>query len=72
MPYKIIEDECIACAACEPECPNEAIKEKGATFIIVPNLCTECDGHYDEPQCVALCPVSDCVVVDESLPRFAA
>ena len=26
MAYKINED-CISCGACEPQCPNEAIKE---------------------------------------------
>ena len=27
------------------------------------NLCTECVGHYDEPQCVEVCPV-DCIPSD--------
>ncbi|MDR2151404.1 MAG: ferredoxin, partial [Helicobacteraceae bacterium] len=25
--------------------------------------CTECVGHYDEPACVAVCPV-DCITPD--------
>ncbi|MGB2180801.1 MAG: ferredoxin, partial [Pseudomonadales bacterium] len=28
-----------------------------------PNKCTECVGHYDEPQCVEVCPV-DCIPKD--------
>lgn len=28
----IITDECINCGACEPECPNNAIYEAGATW----------------------------------------
>ena len=28
MAYKIINSQCTACAACEPECPNNAIREK--------------------------------------------
>jgi ferredoxin len=62
MAMKIIADECIACAACEPECPVEAISESedGAYFIIDPEVCVECEGHFDEPQCVEVCPV-DCI-----------
>ncbi len=30
---------------------------------IHPNLCTECVGHYDEPQCQLFCPV-DCIPQD--------
>jgi ferredoxin len=27
-------------------------------YEIDPNRCTECLGHFDEPQCVQLCPVA--------------
>jgi ferredoxin len=47
--------------ACEPECPNVAIREKGGTFIIDPAKCTECEGHFDAPQCIAVCPVDGCI-----------
>jgi len=63
MAYKITE-ECINCAACEPECPNEAITASDEIYIIDPNKCTECVGHFDESQCAAVCPV-DCCVPDE-------
>ena len=55
MALKITED-CIACGACEPECPVEAITD-GDIFVIDPALCVECVGHFDEPQCVLGCPV---------------
>lgn len=29
-------------------------------YYIVPDKCTECVGHYDEPQCIEACPV-DCI-----------
>ena len=58
-----ITDDCINCAVCEPECPNEAIFEGEEIYEIDPNLCTECVGHYDEPQCVMICPV-DCIPKD--------
>ena len=59
----MITDECINCAVCEPECPNEAIFEGEEIYEIDPNKCTECVGHFDEPQCVAVCPV-DCIPND--------
>ena len=52
MAMKITE-ECIACGACEGECPVEAIAEGDGIFVIDANLCVECDGYYDEPQCAA-------------------
>lgn len=59
----IITDECINCDVCEPECPNSAISEGEEIYEIDPNLCTECVGHYDEPQCQQVCPV-DCIPND--------
>jgi len=86
MAYKVTE-ECINCAACSSDCPNEAIYEPGVNwdmngqvfgegdaapsgvtgfysdeyYYIVPDKCTECQGFYDEPQCVSVCP-NDAVV----------
>jgi ferredoxin len=59
----LITDECINCDVCEPECPNGAISMGEEIYIIDPELCTECVGHFDEPQCIEVCPV-DCIVVD--------
>ncbi len=56
----IITDECINCDVCEPECPNGAISQGEEIYQINPALCTECVGHYNEPQCVEVCPV-DCI-----------
>ncbi|HMK14869.1 MAG TPA: YfhL family 4Fe-4S dicluster ferredoxin [Burkholderiales bacterium] len=56
----MITDECINCDVCEPECPNGAISQGAEIYVIAPALCTECVGHYDTPQCVAVCPV-DCI-----------
>jgi ferredoxin len=38
-----------------------AIREKGGTFIIDPVKCTACEGHFDAPQCIAVCPVDNCI-----------
>ena len=59
----LITDDCINCDVCEPECPNEAIYPGAEIYIIDPNKCTECVGHYDEPQCQQVCPV-DCIPLD--------
>ncbi len=59
----IITDDCINCDVCEPECPNEAIFEGAEIYEIDPSKCTECVGHYDEPQCQVVCPV-DCIPLD--------
>ena len=59
----MITDECINCDVCEPECPNEAIFLGPEIYQIDPDRCTECVGHFDEPQCVQVCPVA-CIPVD--------
>ncbi len=59
----LITDECINCDVCEPACPNDAISEGDDIYVIDPDLCTECIGHFDEPQCVVICPV-DCIPKD--------
>ncbi len=59
----IITDDCINCDVCEPECPNSAISPGEEIYEIDPNLCTECVGHYDKPQCQMVCPV-DCIPKD--------
>lgn len=59
----LINDECINCDVCEPECPNGAIYQGDEIYEIDPNLCTECVGHFDEPQCIEVCPV-DCILKD--------
>jgi ferredoxin len=61
----IITDECINCDVCEPECPNQAISQGEEYYVIDPRRCTECVGHYDEPQCRKVCPV-DCIPLDPS------
>jgi ferredoxin len=64
----IITDECINCDVCEPVCPNKAIYQGVSIYEINPDLCTECVGHFDQPQCVAICPV-DCIPVDTDHPE---
>lgn len=64
----LITDECINCDVCEPECPNNAIYQGDEIYEITPERCTQCVGHYDEPQCQQVCPV-DCIIIDEEHPE---
>ncbi|MCH1920188.1 YfhL family 4Fe-4S dicluster ferredoxin [Shewanella sp. A3A] len=56
----LIDDSCINCDMCEPECPNQAISMGDEIYEIDPERCTECVGHYDKPTCVSVCPI-DCI-----------
>lgn len=62
MALKIF-DECTACDACKPVCPNEAIAAGELIYTIDPMKCTECVGAEDEPQCILVCP-ADCILPD--------
>lgn len=59
----MITDDCINCDVCEPACPNGAISMGELIYQIDPDKCTECVGHFDEPQCQQLCPVA-CIPID--------
>lgn len=56
----MITDECINCDVCEPECPNDAIHQGEEIYVIDPERCTECVGHFETSQCVEVCPV-ECI-----------
>ena len=62
----LIKDTCINCDMCEPECPNQAISMGEEIYEIDPDKCTECVGHYDNPTCVSVCPIKNCIIVDPS------
>lgn len=49
MAYKI-NDTCIACGACKPECPVDAIVE-GDIYTIKADKCIDCGA------CAEVCPV---------------
>ncbi len=61
----LITDQCINCDVCEPVCPNDAISMGAEFYEIEPSRCTECVGHFDEPQCQVVCPVA-CIELNPS------
>ena len=63
-----INETCVNCDVCEPVCPNKAISMGPDIYVIDPALCTECVGHFDEAQCVAVCPV-ECIDPDPAHPE---
>ncbi|KAF1691015.1 YfhL family 4Fe-4S dicluster ferredoxin [Pseudoxanthomonas taiwanensis] len=63
-----INETCVNCDVCEPACPNQAISMGETIYVIDPARCTECVGHFDEPQCVAVCPV-ECIDPDPEHPE---
>lgn len=78
----MITNSCIACDACLPACPNQAIFDKRSEaeergyrvgeghgiddriYVITYERCTECVGHFSEPQCASVCPLGECCVPD--------
>jgi len=66
----LIEQDCINCDMCELECPNEAIFMGKNVYQINSDKCTECVGHYDQAQCVNVCPI-DCIISDPEHPESA-
>jgi ferredoxin len=83
----MINNNCIACDACLPACPNQAIYDKRSAaeaqgyrvgqgqgvddsiYVITYERCTECVGHFMEPQCMSVCPMGDCCVPDPVRPE---
>jgi ferredoxin len=53
----LISSDCINCDLCETECPNDAIAPGEEIYVIDPEKCTECVGHFEKSQCVNVCPV---------------
>ncbi|MCY6484472.1 4Fe-4S binding protein [Clostridium aestuarii] len=51
MAFKI-NDSCISCGACEPECPVNAISQGDQYYVIDPNTCIDCGA------CANVCPVA--------------
>lgn len=46
MAHKINPETCVACGACQAECPSGAISE-GDVYSIDPNVCIDCGACED-------------------------
>jgi ferredoxin len=67
MALAIDMEQCTSCGACEPICPTKAISHDDKTFSIDVKMCEECDGFYEEAQCVLICP-EDCIHIAKVTP----
>ena len=57
-----ITDRCVNCYACLDVCPSKAISQGTTQFHIDAIACTECTGHYADPQCASICPVEEALL----------
>lgn len=48
----VINDECISCGACEPECPVSCISAGSDKYVIGESECISCGA------CASVCPVN--------------
>ncbi|MBT8440389.1 MAG: 4Fe-4S binding protein [Gammaproteobacteria bacterium] len=62
MALQIVAQLCTACADCEPVCPTDSIVPHKGLFKIITDTCTECEGEFDDPQCLDVCMEDDCII----------
>jgi DNA-binding transcriptional regulator YiaG/Pyruvate/2-oxoacid:ferredoxin oxidoreductase delta subunit len=67
-----INNRCIACDSCRPQCPTGAIKIESEQYWIDPTRCNNCQGYYPEPQCVVACPISAPIPKQAKKGRYKA
>lgn len=48
----VINDDCISCGVCEPECPTSCISEADSKYVIAEADCISCGA------CSGVCPVN--------------
>jgi len=48
--------------------PTSGFPTGGGIYRFDPARCTECVGHFDEPQCIVVCPV-ECIDKDPAHPE---
>jgi Fe-S-cluster-containing hydrogenase component 2 len=58
----MITEACFNCGVCERMCPSDGISKGSETFVIDPELCTECVGFNHTQQCARVCPIEACVI----------
>lgn len=66
MALRILADECTSCGDCEPVCPTSSISMGKVAYQIDKSTCTECEGDFNKPQCVKVCPIDGCILPIEA------
>lgn len=62
----VIDSDCINCDMCVPECPNDAITMGKQHYVVDVDKCTECEGFYDQPACIPVCPIECMTLVPDA------
>ena len=57
----VILEECTGCAACDEECPRDAISAREEVYWIDPEQCDECRSEASGPLCIEVCPIDGCI-----------
>lgn len=80
----LITDDCINCKACDTVCPSDAVYSGGKEYelnnkkykapvydhyYIVPEKCNRCEGAYEKPECISVCPMD--AIKETNNPVFA-
>ncbi len=69
MAYSIT-NQCVQCDACLPQCPTHAIQRIEETYWIDPEECNNCQGVYNQPHCLSLCPVDSPIPFQAKKGRY--
>ena len=64
--YLWINDECINCDMCVPQCPSESIAMAEKHYQINPATCIGCEDYYHTPTCIDVCPIDCSLVLKEA------
>ncbi|MBK1649131.1 ferredoxin [Rhabdochromatium marinum] len=67
MSYRITA-ACVNCWACEPLCPNEAVRAAKPHFVIEAARCNGCEGEFADPQCASICPIEGAILDPSGAP----
>ncbi len=58
-----IDDSCINCDMCVPECPSDSIHMQGKHYQINEQTCIRCEHYYPSPTCIEVCPIGSVLIV---------
>ena len=56
-PSLAIDDSCINCDMCVPECPSNSIYMGDKHYHIETQTCILCENYYAQPKCIEVCPI---------------
>jgi len=68
-----ITNSCFGCGICQPHCPTNAIKSNNEQhYQIQTELCNNCQGHHEDPQCIVSCPIGSPIPLNPKKGRYKA